>query len=97
MIASLSSKYHIRSNRESGEGRYDLQMEPKEKTLPGIVMEFKSVPVSEKKDLSAVAEEAIHQIDRKNYTRELEERGVKRIVKYGIAFSGKSVEVKTAG
>jgi hypothetical protein len=97
LIASLSTKYHIRSNRESGDGRFDLQMEPKEKMLPGIVMEFKSVPASEKKDLSVIAEEAIAQIDRNNYTQELEERGVKKIVKYGIAFSGKSVEVNTVG
>ena len=97
LVASLSTKYHIRSNRESGDGRFDLQMEPKEKMIPGIIMEFKSVPVSEKKDLSVNAEEAIAQIERQNYTRELEERGVKKIVKYGIAFSGKSVEVKTVG
>lgn len=97
LVASLSTKYHIRSNRESGDGRFDLQMEPKEKMIPGIIMEFKSVPVSEKKDLSVIAEEAIAQIERQNYTRELEERGVKKIVKYGIAFSGKSVEVKTVG
>ena len=95
LVASLSTKYHIRSNRESGDGRFDLQMEPKEKTLPGIVMEFKSIPVSEKKELSAIAEEAIVQMERLNYTQELENRGVKRIVKYGIAFSGKNVEVKT--
>ncbi|MBR5111192.1 MAG: AAA family ATPase [Clostridia bacterium] len=97
LVASLSTKYHIRSNRESGDGRFDLQMEPKEKMIPGIIMEFKSVPVSEKKDLSVIAEEAIAQIERQNYPRELEERGVKKIVKYGIAFSGKSVEVKTVG
>ncbi|MBR4472826.1 MAG: AAA family ATPase [Oscillospiraceae bacterium] len=95
LVASLSSKYYIRSNRESGDGRFDLQMEPKERMLPGIVMEFKSVPASEKKDLPVIAEEAIAQIDRQNYTRELEDRGVKKIIKYGIAFSGKSVEVKT--
>ena len=97
LVASLSTKYHIRSNRESGDGRFDLQMEPKDKMLPGIVMEFKSIPASEKKDLSVKAEEAIAQIDRQNYTQELEEHGVKKIVKYGIAFSGKSVEVKTVG
>jgi len=97
LVASLSSRYYIRSNRESGDGRYDLQMEPKEKHLPGIVMEFKAVPASEKGALSEIAEDAIAQIDRRNYTRELEERGIKRVVKYGIAFSGKAVEVKTVG
>ena len=97
LVASLSSRYYIRSNRESGDGRYDLQMEPKEKHLPGIVMEFKAVPASEKGALSEIAEDTIAQIDRRNYTRELEERGIKRVVKYGIAFSGKAVEVKTVG
>ena len=97
LVASLSSRYYIRSNRESGDGRFDLQMEPKEKHLPGIVMEFKAVPASEKEALSGIAEEAVTQIDRRNYTQELEERGIKRIVKYGIAFSGKAVEVKTVG
>ena len=97
LVASLSSRYYIRSNRESGDGRYDLQMEPKEKHLPGIVMEFKAVPASEKGALSEIAGDAIAQIDRRNYTRELEERGIKRVVKYGIAFSGKAVEVKTVG
>ena len=60
-------------------------------------MEFKAVPASEKGALSEIAEDAIAQIDRRNYTRELEERGIKRVVKYGIAFSGKAVEVKTVG
>ena len=96
LVASLSSKYHIRSNREAGDGRFDLQLEPKEKGLPGIVMEFKAVPASEGKDLAAYAEEAIAQIDRQHYIRELEERGIKRIIRYGIAFSGKRVEVSTA-
>ena len=71
-------------------------MEPKEKLLPGIIMEFKSVSASGKKDLSAVAEETLAQIDRQNYTWELKERGVRKIVKYGIAFSGKAAVVKTA-
>ena len=96
LVASLSTKYFIRSNRESGDGRFDLQMEPKDKDLPGIVMEFKSVPASERKNLPALAEKAVAQIERQNYTRELEDRGIHNIVKYGIVFSGKSVEVKTA-
>ena len=97
LVASLSTKYFIRSNRESGDGRFDLQMEPKEKMLPGMIMEFKAVPAAEKKNLPLIAESAIAQIEKKNYIRELEERGVKKIVKYGIAFSGKSVEVKMIG
>jgi hypothetical protein len=95
LVASLSTQYYIRSNRESGNGRFDVQLEPKEKLLPGIVMEFKAIPASEKDRLAKEAEEAIKQIDRLHYTQELEERGICTIIKYGIAFSGKDVEVKT--
>ena len=87
LVASLSSKYYIRSNRESGEGRFDLQLEPKDKVLPGILMEFKAVSVSDKDKLSESAEEALAQT---------EVHGVSDIVRYGIAFSGKNVEVRIA-
>ena len=96
LVASLSSKYYIRSNRESGDGRFDLQLEPKDKVLPGILMEFKAVSVSEKDKLSELAEEALVQTEDKNYQRDLEDRGVSYIVRYGIAFSGKNVEVRIA-
>ena len=95
LVASLSTRYYIRSNGESGDGRFDVQLEPKEKLLPGIVMEFKAIPASEKDRLAKEAEEAIKQIDKLHYTQELEERGISNIIKYGIAFSGKDVEVKT--
>jgi hypothetical protein len=94
LVASLSSKYYIRSNREAGEGRFDLQLEPKDRTLPGILMEFKAVSASEKEKLPDLAEEALLQTEVKEYQRDLEERGVTDIVRYGIAFSGKDVEVK---
>ena len=94
MVASLSGKYYIRSNRESGIGRYDLQFEPKTKQLPGIIMEFKSVPQSDADKLDALAQEALDQIDSKEYVRELKERGVARIIKYGIAFCGKQAAVR---
>lgn len=53
LVASLSSKCYVRSNREAGEGRFDLQLEPKAKVFPGILMEFKAVPSSEKDKLAA--------------------------------------------
>ena len=96
LVASLSSKYYIRSNRESGEGRFDLQLEPKNKMLPGILMEFKAVSVSDKDKLSELAEEALAQTKEKQYQRELEDRGIIDIVRYGIAFSGKNAEVRMA-
>jgi hypothetical protein len=94
LVASLSSKYYIRSNREAGEGRFDLQLEPRDKALPGILMEFKAVSVSEKDALSGLAEEALKQTEFKSYQRDMEDRGVSVIVRYGIAFSGKQVEVR---
>lgn len=96
LVASLSSKFLIRSNREAGEGRFDLSLEPKDQKLPGIIMEFKAVPASEKASLADLAEEALSQIEDKAYFTDMKDRGVSEIVKYGIAFAGKRVEVKTA-
>ena len=96
LVASLSSKYYIRSNREAGEGRFDLQLEPKEEGLPGILMEFKAVSASEKDKLHDLAEGALLHIADKSYGTELSDRGIKEIVRYGIAFSGKNVEVRMA-
>ncbi len=95
LVASLSSKYIIRSNREAGDGRFDLVLEPKEKTLPGIVMEFKAGASAEQNALERLADEALSQIDERQYTEDLKDRGVNDIVRYGIAFSGKNAAVKT--
>ena len=95
MLAGLSSKYFIRSNRETGKGRFDLQLESKDRKLPGILMEFKAAPASENGRLQALAEEALKQIEDREYWKELQERGVTDIVRFGIAFSGKKVAVKT--
>lgn len=93
LAAGMSSRYYIRSNRESGEGRFDLVLEPKLRTLPGIIMEFKAV--KEEGRLSAGAEEALRQIELKHYDTDLRDRGIKDIVKYGISFFGKKVEIAT--
>jgi len=94
LVASLSSRYYIRSNREAGEGRFDLQLEPKEKDLPGVIMEFKAARADEQEQLSALAENALAQIEARDYEKELSERGVESVVKYGIAFAGKNVEIR---
>ena len=64
--------------------------------MPGILMEFKAVSVSEKDALSGLAEEALKQTEYKSYQRDMEDRGISVIVRYGIAFSGKQVEVRMA-
>ena len=94
MVASLSSRYYIRSNRESGEGRFDVQLEPKAKTFPGILMEFKATSASDKEKLPDLAEEALQQIEDRSYKTEMQERGINNIVCYGIAFAGKDALVK---
>ena len=91
LVAGMSSKYVIRSNRESGDGRFDLVLEPRIGGLPGIIMEFKAEKEEEK--LTKAAREALLQIDEKNYDTDLKDRGIKDIVKYGIAFAGKKVEI----
>ena len=91
LAAGMSSRYYIRSNRESGEGRFDLVLEPKVHSLPGIIMEFKAT--KNDASLSASADEALKQIEDKHYDTDMKDRGIKEIVKYGIAFAGKNVEI----
>ena len=94
LVASLSTRYYIRSNRESGDGRFDVQLEPKVKTLPGIVMEFKAAAAAEKEKLPVLADEALNQIEDRSYRTEMLEQGISDIVCYCIAFAGKEACVK---
>ena len=91
LAAGMSSRYYIRSNRESGEGRFDLVLEPKLHNLPGIIMEFKAANSEE--ELSGNAKDALKQIHTKRYDTDLLDRGINEIARYGIAFSGKKVEI----
>ena len=59
-------------------------------------MEFKAIPASEKNNLAKLADDALRQTAHKTYNQELTERGIRQIVRYGIAFSGKKVEVRVA-
>lgn len=91
LSAGMSPKYYVRSNRESGDGRFDLVLEPKIASMPGIIMEFKAI--KEEKELSDSAKEALKQIKDRNYDIDLKDRGIKNVSKYGIAFCGKKVEI----
>lgn len=93
LLACLSSSYDITSNRESGLGRFDIQMEPRCNNLPAVIMELKSAKKTEKTDLRELAKKALKQIDEKRYSIEMESNGL-QVCKYGIAFSGKDVEVE---
>ena len=88
-------KYFVRSNRESGNGRYDIALEPKNiGRLPGIIIEVKSKN-DNAESLAALAKKALEQIDAKQYDADMKSRGVQAVYKYGIAFYKKTVEIAT--
>ena len=95
LIALLDNQYRIKSNRESGDGRYDISLIPREKKYPGIIMELKWKSSLEEAELEKLSTEALNQIDKKRYDLELKEEGIENIIKLGIAFSGKKVVIKS--
>ena len=95
LIAMMDNQYKIKSNRESGDGRYDISLFPREKRFPGIIMELKSEKELNAEDLDSLSSEALDQINTKRYAEEMIEDGITEILKLGIAFSGKKVRIKT--
>lgn len=93
LTAMMDNRYVVRSNRESGEGRYDLALEPKDAALPGIVIELKAEKGASAEELKALAQAALQQIEDRRYDTEMKARGVAKVLKYGVAFSGKTVEI----
>lgn len=93
LIADSRADYRITSNRESGFGRYDVILEPRDEKCDACVFEFKVQDTNREKTLQDTVEEALRQIDEKNYDAVLMERGIpkERIRHYGFAFSGKRV------
>lgn len=92
LCAIMDNRYYITSNRESGEGRYDIQLMPKDTSKPGILIELKADKKSSD-DLKSLAQTALQQIYDRKYDTEMTAKGVKTIFKFGVAFSGKNVEV----
>ena len=92
LLVEVRDLYEIRSNRESGYGRYDVMLIPKTKENDGIILEFK-VKESEEKTLEETVQTALAQIESKKYDAELLELGVSKehIRHYGFAFEGKKV------
>lgn len=93
LCAILGNRYKIRSNRESGLGRFDIQLMPLTNGMPGFIFEFKHTK-DEHTDLSALADSALQQIETKKYDTELRDNGVNSIIRIGIAFRGKSAVVR---
>lgn len=96
MLQGLEGKYFLDSNRESGEGRFDIMLTPinrpkeKEGQRSGVVIELK---VGEKEKLKSLSEKALRQIEEKKYFKRLEGQGVERVRLIGIAFNKKDAEV----
>ena len=92
----LDNRYEITSNRESGTGRYDIALMPKAEGLPGILTELKAAKDVSAEQLRQLAQEALAQIEEKQYDTVMKVRNISPIFKYGVAFSGKNVEICVA-
>ena len=94
MLVGLKDTYYVNSNRESGMGRYDIMLEPKDKTANSFIMEFKICRQPGEEGIKKAIEEAMKQIENKKYEVSLKERGFNNITKMVFAFSGKNVKMK---
>ena len=94
MLVGLKDKYFVKSNRESGYGRYDIMLEPKDKNGNSFIMEFKISENMEEENLEKLIEEAKKQIEEKKYEQELKEKGFENITKIIFAFKGKEFKLE---
>jgi len=94
MLVFLRETHEIKSNRESGYGRYDVLVIPKNSKELGIVIEFKVFNSSQNKNLAAAAESGLKQIKEKKYSQELHQRGIKKVLAICMAFRGKQLFIK---
>jgi hypothetical protein len=92
LLIGLKDRYEVKSNRESGYGRYDVMLIPKNKEDLGVVMEFKKVDPS--LSLEETALSALKQIEEKHYSQELLDRDIKKILLIGFAFEKKKVLIR---
>ena len=94
MLVGLKDTYYVNSNRESGIGRYDIMLEPKDKNGNSFIMEFKVLEDEEEKTIEDTIENAKKQIEDKKYEENLKERGFTNITKMIFAFKGKDVKIE---
>jgi hypothetical protein len=94
LLTNMTDRYQIRSNRESGYGRYDVLMIPLDPNEPGFIFEFKKIDKPEEKNASDAMQSALEQIQKQQYAAELREHDVKKIWGIGVVVSGKRVWVE---
>lgn len=99
LMVDLAERYVLTSNRESGFGRYDVMLEPRNQKDDAIIMEFKVFQPRREKELKDTVTAALRQIEEKRYEAVLLEKGIpkERIRKYGFAFQGNTVQIGAAG
>ena len=93
MLVGLKDSYYVNPNRESGIGRYDIMLEPKDKNGNSFIMEFKVYKEEKEKTIEETIENAKKQIEEKGYEQNLRERGFSNITKMVYAFKGKEVKM----
>ena len=93
LCAMFDNRYYVTSNRESGEGRFDIQLMPKNAKLPGILIELKASKECTEEKLDSLAQTALQQIEDRHYDTEMKNHGIANIIKFGVAFSGKKVSI----
>jgi len=94
LLVWLEGEYLVKSNRESGLGRYDAVLIPEDRIKKGIILEFKKINARKKETREKAMEAALKQIEDKNYASELQAAGIKDILKLAIVFQGKELWVK---
>ena len=94
LCSAVNNAYRLKSNREAGFGRFDIELLPLFPDLPGFIIELKATR-EKSVDLEKLADEALEQIKDKQYSLEMQEAGVKEIHCIGIAFRGKEVCIKS--
>lgn len=94
MLVSLSGTHEVVSNRESGIGRYDVSLIPKDIKKLGIIFEFKRYDKEDEESIEEMLDIALNQIEEKKYDTELKNRGIENIIKLAIVFNRKEVHIK---
>ena len=94
MLTGLKDEYVVNSNRESGFGRYDIMLEPKDKSKNAFIMEFKLYDIDDEKTIEKTLENAKKQIKDKQYETTLKERGYTNITKMVYAFNKKECKLE---